>query len=114
MEYMKRIMNSLYVTGEGDFSMSRCLKGKQRCRMVPVTYGREYGGQGSEHGTRIWFSFCSSDVTGVLPIIHRYGRLIGDQSEILANNLKEVTVLATGNIDESARHILNMIPLILC
>ncbi|MDP3104011.1 MAG: GAF domain-containing protein [Candidatus Methanoperedens sp.] len=113
-EYMKRIMNSLYVTGEGDFFNEQMLEGKTKVAVwVPVTYGREYGDKSVNMERGYGFLFASSE----LPVFYQssidMGKLIGNQSEILANNLKEVTVLATGNIDETARHILNRIPFIL-
>ncbi len=113
-EYMKRIMNSLYVTGEGDFFSEQMLEGKTKVAVwVPVTYGREFGDKSVNMERGYGFLFASSE----LPVFYQsstdMGRLIGNQSEILANNLKEVTVIATGNIDESARQILNKIPFIL-
>ncbi|MBU4075470.1 MAG: hypothetical protein KKI06_01955, partial [Euryarchaeota archaeon] len=113
-EYMKRIMNSLYVTGEGDFFNEQMLEGKTKVAVwVPVTYGREFGDKSVNLEQGYGFIFASSE----LPVFYQssidMGKLIGDQSEILANNLKEVTVLATGNIDETARQILNKIPFIL-
>lgn len=113
-EYMKRIMNSLYVTGEGDFFNEQMLEGKTKVAVwVPVTYGREFGDKSVNLEQGYGFIFASSE----LPVFYQssidMGKLIGNQSEILANNLKEVTVLATGNIDETARQILNKIPFIL-
>jgi len=113
-EYMKRIMNSLYVTGEGDFFNAQMLEGQtQGAVWGPVTYGREFGDKSVNLEQGYGFIFASSE----LPVFYQssidMGKLIGNQSEILANNLKEVTVLATGNIDETARQILNKIPFIL-
>ncbi|MDO8725944.1 MAG: GAF domain-containing protein [Candidatus Methanoperedens sp.] len=113
-EYMKRIMNSLYVTGEGDFFSEQTIEGKTKVALwVPVTYGREYGDRAvnMEHG--YGFLFASSE----LPIFYQssseLGNLISNESEILSKNLKEAAGLITGNIDESSRHILNKIPFIL-
>ncbi|MBU3967358.1 MAG: GAF domain-containing protein, partial [Euryarchaeota archaeon] len=113
-EYMKRIMNSLYVTGEGDFFSEQMLEGKTKVAVwVPVTYGREFGDKSVNMERGYGFLFASSE----LPVFYQssidMGRLIGDQSEILANNLKEINVLVAGNIDETAQHILNRIPFIL-
>jgi len=113
-EYMKRIMNSLYVTGEGDFFSEQMIEGKTKVALwVPVTYGREYGDRAvnMEHG--YGFLFASSE----LPIFYQssteLGNLISNESERLSHNLKEAAGLITGNIDESSRHILNKIPFIL-
>ena len=113
-EYMKRIMNSLYVTGEGDFFTEQMLEGKTKVAVwVPVTYGREFGDKPVNLERGYGFLFASSE----LPVFYQsstdMGRLIGNRSEVLAINLKEVTVLAAGNIDESAKNILNRIPYIL-
>lgn len=113
-EYIKRIMNSLYVTGEGDFFSEQMIEGKTKVALwVPVTYGREYGDRvvNMEHG--YGFLFASSE----LPIFYQssteLGNLISNESERLSHNLKEAARLITGNIDESSRNILNKIPFIL-
>jgi signal transduction histidine kinase/HAMP domain-containing protein len=113
-EYMKRIMNSLYVTGEGDFFSEQMIEGKTKVAIwVPVTYGREYGDRAVNMERGYGFLFASSE----LPVFYRssteLGNLISNESEVLSHNLKESTEFITGNIDESARHILNNIPFIL-
>ena len=113
-EYMKRIMNSLYVTGEGDFFTEQTIEGKTKVAIwVPVTYGREYGDRAvnMEHG--YGFLFASSELPVFYKSSNDLGNLISNESEILSKNLKEAAVLMTLNIDESARNILNKIPFIL-
>jgi len=113
-EYMKRIMNSLYVTGEGDFFSEQMIEGKTKVAIwVPVAYGREYGDRVVNMERGYGFLFASSE----LPVFYRssteLGNLISNESGVLSHNLKEATEFITGNIDESSRHILNNIPFIL-
>ncbi len=113
-EYMKRIMNSLYVTYEGDFFSEQVLEGKTKVAVwVPITYGREYGDHvvNLKHG--YGFLFASSE----LPVFYQssieIGSLIMNESDRLSYGLKETTRMITSDIDKSAQRILNKIPLIL-
>lgn len=113
-EYMKRITNSLYITGKGDFFSEQMLEGKKKVAIwVPVTYGKDFGDKAVNMERGYGFLFASSELPVFYQLSTDMGRLISNQSEILANNLKEVTMLAAANIDESARQIFNRIPFIL-
>lgn len=113
-EYMKRIMNSLYVTGEGGFFSEQVLEGKTKVTVwVPITYGREYGDKAVNLKRGYGFLFASSE----WPVFYQssavLGGLIKNESDKLSYNLKETTRMITNNIDESVRQIFNKIPFIL-
>ena len=113
-EYMKRITNSLYVTGEGDFFSEQVLEGKTKVAIwVPITYGREYGDRVVNRKNGYGLLFASSEWPIFYQSSAELGRLITNESEKLSSDLKETTRMITGNIDESARLIFNRIPFIL-
>ncbi len=113
-EYMKRIMNSLYVTGEGDFFSEQMLEGKTKVAIwVPVTYGREYGDRVVNMEKGYGFLFASSELPVFYQSSAELGTVIKNESEMLSSNLQEATGIITGNIDESARQIIDKIPVIL-
>ncbi len=113
-EYMKRIMNSLYVTGEGDFYSEQVLEGKTKVAIwVPITYGREYGDSAVNLKRGYGFLFASSE----WPVFYQSSAVLGEniknESDKLSFDLRETTETITTNIDESARQIFNKIPYIL-
>ncbi len=113
-EYMKRITNSLYVTGEGDFFSEQVIEGKTKVAIwVPITYGREYGDRAVNRKSGYGLLFASSEWPVFYQSSAELGRLITNESDKLSSDLKETTSMITGNIDESARQIFNRIPFIL-
>lgn len=113
-EYMKRIMNSLYVTGKGDFYSEQVLEEKTKVAIwVPITYGREYGDRVTNMKNGYGFLFASSE----WPVFYRssevLGELIKNESVSLSSELRETGRMIAGSIDQSARQIFNKIPLIL-
>lgn len=113
-EYMRRIMKSLYVTGEGDFFSEQMIEGKTKVAVwVPVPYGREYGDRVVNMERGYGFLFASSELPVFYQSSAELGNLISNESEMLSVNLKTAAGLITGNIDESAQFILNKIPFIL-
>ncbi len=113
-EYMKRIMNSLYVTGKGDFFSEQMLEGKTKVAIwEPVTYGREYGDRIVNMEKGYGFLFASSELPVFYQSSAELSSVIKNESEMLSSNLQEATGIITGNIDKSARQILDKIPVIL-
>jgi signal transduction histidine kinase/HAMP domain-containing protein len=113
-EYMKRIMNSLYVTGEGDFFSEQMIENKTKVAIwVPVTYGREYGDRVVNRKRGYGFIFASSEWPVFYQSSAELGGLIKNESDQLSNDLSETSGMITGNIDESARRIFTKIPFIL-
>ncbi len=113
-EYMKRIMNSLYVTGEGDFFSEQMIENKTKVAVwVPVTYGREYGDRVVNRKRGYGFIFASSEWPVFYLSSAKLGGLIKNESDQLSNDLRETTRSITGNFDESARRIFTKIPFIL-
>ncbi len=113
-EYMKRIMNSLYTTGEGDFFSEQVLEEKTKVAVwVPITYGREYGDRAVNMKRGYGFLFASSEWPIFYQSSAELGSLIKNESDKLSYDLKETTRIITNNIDESARGIFNKIPFIL-
>ncbi|HEY9246451.1 MAG TPA: GAF domain-containing protein [Candidatus Methanoperedens sp.] len=113
-EYMKRIMNSLYVTGRGDFFSEQILEGKTKVTVwVPINYGLEYGDRAVNLKRGYGFLFASSE----WPVFYQSSAVLGDriknESDKLSYDLKKTTGMITNNIDESARQIFNKIPFIL-
>ena len=113
-EYMKRIMNSLYVTGEDGFFSEQVLEGKTKVTVwVPITYGREYGDRAVNLKRGYGFLFASSE----WPVFYQssavLGGIIKNESDNLSNELNETTKILTASIDESAQRIFNRIPYIL-
>jgi signal transduction histidine kinase/HAMP domain-containing protein len=113
-EYMKRIMNSLYITGEDGFFSEQVLEGKTKVTVwVPITYGREYGDRAVNMKRGYGFLFASSE----WPVFYQSSAVLGDliknESDNLSNELKETTRVLSANIDESVQRIFNRIPYIL-
>ncbi|MFZ2411801.1 MAG: GAF domain-containing protein, partial [Candidatus Methanoperedens sp.] len=113
-EYIQRIMNSLYVTGEGDFYSEQVLEGKTKVTVwVPITYGHEYGDSVVNLKRGYGFLFASSE----WPVFYQSSAVLGEniknESDKLSYELRETTKTITSNIDESARQIFNKIPYIL-
>ncbi|HIH44043.1 MAG TPA: GAF domain-containing protein, partial [Candidatus Methanoperedenaceae archaeon] len=113
-EYMKRIMNSLYVTGEGDFYSEQVLEEKTKVAIwVPITYGREYDDRVANMKRGYGFLFASSE----WPVFYQSSAVLGDiiknESVNLSSELRETGRMIAGSIDQSARQIFNKIPLIL-
>ncbi len=113
-EYMKRVNNSLYVTGEGDFFSEQTIEEKTKVAIwVPITYGREYGDQAINMKQGYGLLFASSELPVFYQLSADLGGIIKNESDKLSNDLKETTRIITNNIDENSEWILNRIPYIL-
>ncbi len=113
-EYMKRIMNSLYVTGKGDFFSEQVLEGKTKVAIwVPITYGSEFKDRTVNMERGYGLLFASSEFPVFYQLSGDLGKITQNESDKLSFDLKETTGMITANIDESSRRILNRIPYIL-
>ena len=113
-EYMKRIMNSLYVTGKGDFFSEQVLEGKTKVAIwVPITYGSEFKDRAVNMERGYGLLFASSEFPVFYQLSEDLGKITQNESDKLSFELKETTRMITANIDESSRRILNRIPYIL-
>lgn len=113
-EYMKRIMNSLHVTGEGDFFSEQVLEEKTKVAVwVPITYGYEYGDRAVNLKRGYGFLFASSEWPVFYQSSAELESLIKSESDRLSHELNETGIMITRNIDASAQQIFNRIPLIL-
>ncbi len=113
-DYMKRVENSLYVTGEGDFFSEQTIEEKTKVAIwVPITYGREYGDQVMNMKRGYGLLFASSELPVFYQLSEDLGEIIKNESDNLSYGLKETTGMITANIDDSSQRILNRIPYIL-
>jgi signal transduction histidine kinase/HAMP domain-containing protein len=113
-EYMKRIVNSLYVTGEGDFFSEQMIENKTKVAIwVPITYGRDFGDRAVNLKRGYGLIFASSEWPVFYQSSAELSAHIKNESSLLSGDLKETTRMITGNIGESARRVFNRIPSIL-
>ena len=113
-EYMKRIMNSLYVTGKGDFFSEQVIEEKTKVAIwVPITYGSEFKDRTVNMERGYGLLFASSEFPVFYQLSEDLGKITHNESDKLSFDLKETTRMITANIDESSRRILNRIPYIL-
>lgn len=113
-EYMKRVENSLYVTGEGDFFSEQTLEEKTKIAIwVPITYGREFGDRAVNMKRGYGLLFASSELPIFYELSSDIGKIIKNESDKQSYDLKETTKMITNNIDESLQRIINRIPYVI-